>query len=84
MLSNVPISKDKENVDVESLSTSVPIKDTIDLIFEEISVHKKLEPICKKSMFIKLLYKLTTECTFSARKPSETSKLVYLWETHCQ
>ena len=84
MLSNVPISKDKENVDVESLSTSIPIKDTIDFIFEEISVHKKLEPICKKSMFIKLLYKLTTECTFSARKPSETSKLVYLWETHCQ
>ena len=55
MLSNVPISKDKENVDVESLSTSIPIKDTIDFIFEEISVHKKLEPICKKSMFIKLL-----------------------------
>ena len=45
MLSNVPISKDKENVDVESLSTNIPIKDTIDFIFEEISVCKKLEPI---------------------------------------
>ena len=55
MLSNVPISKDKESVDVESPSTNIPIKDTIDFIFEEISVHKKLEPICKKSMFIKLL-----------------------------
>lgn len=42
MLSNVPISKDKESVDVESLSTNIPIKDTIDFIFEEISVHKKL------------------------------------------
>ena len=26
----------------------------------------KLEPICNKSIFKKLLYKLTTECTFSA------------------
>ena len=35
-------------------------------ICEEIYVYKKLEPICKQSIFKKLLYKLTTECTFSA------------------
>ena len=62
------LSEDEEGVsyDVESLFTNIPIKDTIDFICEEIYVHKKLEPICKKSIFKKLLYKLTTECTFSA------------------
>ena len=45
---------------------NIPIKDTIDFICEEIYVHKKLEAICKKSLFKKLFYKLTTECTFSA------------------
>ena len=67
MLNNVPISEDEEDVsfDVESLFTNIPIKDTIDFICEEIYVHKKLEPICNKSIFKKLLYKLTTECAFS-------------------
>ena len=37
-----------------------------DFICEEIYIHKKLEPICKKSIFNKLLHKLTTKCTFSA------------------
>ena len=68
MLNNMSLSEDEEGVsyDVESLFTNIPIKDTIDFICEEIYVHKKLEPICKKSIFKKLLYKLTTECTFSA------------------
>ena len=68
MLNNAPISEDEEDVtyDVESLFTNIPVKDTIDFICEEIYVHKKLEPICKQSIFKKLLYKLTTECTFSA------------------
>ena len=68
MLNNVPISEDEEDVsyDVESLFTSIPLNDTIDFICEKIYVHKKLQPICKKSIFKKLLYKLTTECTFSA------------------
>ena len=39
---------------------------TIDFICEEIYTHKKLKPICKQSIFHKLLYKLITECTFSA------------------
>ena len=32
---------------------------------EEIYVHKKLEPICKKSISTKLFYKLATECSVS-------------------
>ena len=68
MLNNMSLSEDEEGVsyDVESLFTNIPIKDTIDFICEEIYVHKKLEPICKKSIFKKPLYKLTMECTFSA------------------
>ena len=68
MLNNVPVSEEEEDVsyDVESLFTNIPLKDTIDFICEEIYVHKKLEPICRKSIFKKLLYKLTTESTFSA------------------
>ena len=57
MLNNVPISEDEEDVsyEVESyLQISLP------------KIPKKLEPICKQSIFKKLLYKLTTECTFSA------------------
>ena len=68
MLNNIPLSEDKEDVsyDVESLFINIPIKDTIDFICEEIYVHKKLEPISKKPIFKKLLYKLIAECTFSA------------------
>ena len=70
MLNNIPLSEYEEDLsyDVESLFTNIPIKDTIDFICEEIYVHKKLKPICKKSMFKKLLYKLTTGCTFSATR----------------
>ena len=67
MLNNVTISEDEEDVsyNAESLLTNIPIKNTTDFICEEIYVNKKLEPICKKSILKKLLYKLTTECTFS-------------------
>ena len=68
MLKNIPLSEDEEDVsyDVESLFTSIPIKETIDFICDEIYTKKKLPTICKRSIFVKLLYKLTTECTFSA------------------
>ena len=68
MLNNVRISEDEEYVSygVESLFTNITMKDTIDFICEEIYVHKKLEPISINSIFKKLLYKLTPECTFSA------------------
>ena len=32
---------------------------------DEIYIRKKLQPICKRSIFKKLLLKLSTECTFS-------------------
>ena len=67
MLNHVPISEDEYvSYNVKSLFTNITIKDTIDFICEEIYVHKKLEPICKNSIFKKLLHKLAKECTFSA------------------
>lgn len=68
MLNNVSMSEDEEDVsyDVESLFTNIPIKDTINYICDEIYRHEKLKPLCKESIFKKLLYKITTECTFSA------------------
>ena len=67
MLNNVPLFEDEEDVsyNVESLFTNIPIKETINFICDEIYNRKKLEPICKESIFKKLPYKLTTECTFS-------------------
>ena len=65
MLNNISISEDEEDVsyDVESLFTNILMKDTIDFICDEIYVHKKSKPICKKYVFKKLLCKHTTECT---------------------
>lgn len=63
MLDIIPICEDDEDVtyDVMMLFTNIPLKDTIHSICEEIYIHKKVEPICKKSIFKKLLYKLTRE-----------------------
>ena len=68
MLENIPLTDDEEDVsyDVESLFTNIPIKDTIDYVCDQIYIHNKLKPLCKQSIFRKLLFKLTTECTFSA------------------
>ena len=68
LLKDVPLLEDEEDVsyDVESLFTSIPINETIEYICDEIYIHGKLEPMCKRSIFKKLLYKLTKECTFSA------------------
>ena len=57
------MSEDEEDVsyEVESLVTNIPINETIDFICDEIYIHKKLQPICKRSVFLKL----TTDCTFS-------------------
>ncbi|XP_066926368.1 uncharacterized protein [Clytia hemisphaerica] len=71
LLKELPALKhDEEEVsyDVESLFTSVPIKDTIDFICTEIYTENKLKPICKESIFRKLLLKLTTECIFTANE----------------
>ena len=62
-----PLQPDEEDVsyDVESLFTSVPVKDTIDHICKEIYDNKKLQPLCSRNIFKKLLLKVTTECIFS-------------------
>ena len=67
MLSSIPpLQDDEEDVsyDVESLFTNIPIQETIDYIIKEIYINKKLEPICSKLIFSRLLMKLATECTF--------------------
>ena len=45
--------------------TSIPVQETIDYILQRIYVRKEIEPFCKKSIFKKLLLKLTKECVFS-------------------
>ena len=50
---------DNVSYDVESLFTSIPIKETIDFIVHKIYTKKVIEPIWKKSIFKKLLIKLT-------------------------
>ena len=42
----------------------MPIKETIDYIIHKIYTKNDIEPMCKKSIFKKLLIKLTKECTF--------------------
>ena len=50
--------------DVESLLTSVPVKETINYILHKIHVDKSIKPFCKKSIFKILLVKLTKESVF--------------------
>ena len=45
--------------DVESLFTSIPVAETIEYILKRIYTNKELKPLCKKSIFKKLLIKLT-------------------------
>ena len=69
MLNIVELSEDEDvSYDVESLFTNIPINETIDFICDKIYIDKKLQPICKGSIFKKLLLKLTTECTFSVNE----------------
>ena len=66
LLKNIENSDDYEDIscDMESLFTSIPIKETIDYIIHKIYIEKVIEPMCKNSVFRKLLIKLTKECTF--------------------
>ena len=52
--------------DVESLFTSIPVAETIEYILKRIYTNKELKPLCKKTIFKKLLIKLTKESVFSA------------------
>ena len=45
--------------------TSIPVQKMIDYILQRIHVHKEIKPFRKKSMFKKLLLKLTKEFVFS-------------------
>ena len=51
------------NIDI--LVTSIPVQETIDYVLQRIYVRKEIKPFCKKSIFKKLLLKLTKECVFS-------------------
>ena len=66
LLKNIENSDNYEDVsyDVESLFTSIPIKETIDYIIHKIYTKNVIEPMCKKWIFKKSLIKLTKECTF--------------------
>ena len=61
-----PLNPNEEYVsfDVESLFTNIPVDETINYIIKEIYQKKKLPQICSKTMFKRLLYKLTTEVSF--------------------
>ena len=67
ILKSTVLENDEEIVsyDAQPLFTNIPIKETIDYICDEIYKNNALEPMCKKSMFRKLLYKLPSQCVFS-------------------
>ena len=52
--------------DVGSLFTSMTVAETIEYILKRIYTNKELKPLCEKSLFKKLLIKLTKESIFSA------------------
>ena len=67
MIKSLPPLKDDEeyvSYDVVSLFTNIPLKDTIEYILDQVYNVKVIKPFCKKAIFKRLLYKLTTECTF--------------------
>ena len=61
-----PLNPNEEYVsdDVESLFTNILVDETISYIINEIYQKKKLPQICSKTIFKRLLYKLTTEVSF--------------------
>ncbi len=68
IIKSVPLREDEEDVsyDVESLFTSIPVKETIEFILDEIYVRKAIKPFCEKRLhFKRLLERLTGECIFS-------------------
>lgn len=50
--------------DIESLLTSIPVKETIDYLIDQICAQKKLTLICMKLICNRLLLERATECKF--------------------
>ena len=71
LLKSADTSANYEDVsyDVEPFSTSIPVAETIEYILKRIYTNKELKPLCKKSIFKKLLIKLTKESVFSVNNP---------------
>ena len=67
LLENAEESDDYEDIlyNVKSLFNSIPVKKTISYVIQKSYVKKEIEPFCKKSIFVKLLKKLTQECVFT-------------------
>ena len=68
MIKNDVLDPDEEHVshNVESLFTSIPVKERIDYIITEIYDNKLIEHMCKcRLIFCHLLEKLTQNCVFS-------------------
>ena len=67
MLNKANNSEDSEDAfyDGESLFTNISVKETIQYILHKVYADKSIKPFCKKSIFKKLLVKLTQECVFS-------------------
>ena len=84
MLSSIPpLQNDEEDVsyDIESLYINIPIE--ANYIIEQIYVHKKLEAICLKLIFKRLLIKLTAEVTFNFNSIFLNMWMVPFSEDHC-
>ncbi|XP_066931880.1 uncharacterized protein [Clytia hemisphaerica] len=67
MIRNLPRLNDSEefvSYDVESLFTNVPVRPTIDYIIDKIYNRKKFKPIASKTVFKRLLLKLSTDSLF--------------------
>ena len=52
--------------DIESFFTSIPVAETIEYFVKRIYTNKELKHLCKRSIFKKLLIKLTKESAFTA------------------
>ena len=53
---------------MDSLFTNIPVQETIDYIIDQIYTEKKLPHICTKTIFRRLLLKVTTECSLQLKQ----------------
>ena len=70
IIKNDVLDPDEEYVSyvVESLFTSIPVKEKKDYIITEIYGNKVIEPMCKSKLILRrLLEKLTQNCVFSVK-----------------